>query len=476
MTDSPAGAVQTQEPTGKKTGLQGNLGVYGLTMVAIGACIGSGIFLTPSLIAGYLSSPLWVLLAWGLGFVHSLTGALTFSELGAMFPQAGGQYAYLKEGYGALPAFLYAWVTFFVINGSAIAALSITFARYFGFIFPMGQQGILIAAALAILVMTVINALRTAYSDLAAKVFTGLKLAGLAVIIGTGLAFGSAKGTHFYLTLANVSSASSSLGLAGAFGLAFVGVYFSVGGWQHASYLAGEAREPRRTVPLAMILGAVVVGSAYWLANLAFMLLLPMEKIAASSCVAADAVETVIPGGGAVIAVMIALAALGTVGICLYSVPRIFHALASDGLFLRSLTRVHPRFRTPANAILFQAAWAIFLLLFWGTFANIITYLVFIDALFMVMVGTSVFKLRRTRKEVARPYKTLGYPATPAVFLLITLFFLVSTLIQRPVQAYAALVCLLLGLPFYFYFRKKRNGASFSVDDGPSLLRKLPPL
>jgi APA family basic amino acid/polyamine antiporter len=444
MTDIAGDPAQAQEPAGEKNALRGDLGVYGLTMVAIGACIGSGIFLTPSLIAEYLSSPLWVLMAWGLGFVHSLTGALTFSELGAMFPQAGGQYAYLKEGYGALPAFLYAWVTFFVINGSAIAALSITFARYFDFIVPIGKRGILASAALVILAMTVINALRTAYSDLAAKIFTGLKLAGLAVIIGVGLALGSAKETHLSLTLTNVSSASPSLGLAGAFGLAFVGVYFSVGGWQHASYLAGEAREPRRTVPLAMILGAVVVGAVYWLANLAFMLLLPMDKIAVSSCVAADAIETVIPGGGAVIAVIIALAALGTVGICLYSVPRIFHALASDGLFLRSLTMVHRRFRTPANAILFQAAWAIFLLLFWGTFANIITYLVFMDALFMVLVGMSVFRLRRTRKEIERPYRTLGYPVTPAVFLLITLFFLVSTLVQKPVQAYAALACLLL--------------------------------
>lgn len=465
MTDITVDSIQAPKPAGEMTGLAGNLGVFGLTMVAIGACIGSGIFLTPSLIAEYLSSPLWVLLAWGLGFVHSLTGALTFSELGAMFPQAGGQYAYLKEGYGALPAFLYAWVTFFVINGSAIAALSITFARYIDFIVPLGKQGILAVASLAILAMTVVNVLRTAYSDLATKIFTGLKLAGLAVIIGVGLALGSMKETLFSLTLANASSVSPSVGIAGAFGLAFVGVYFSVGGWQHASYLAGEAREPRRTVPLAMVLGAIVVGSVYWLTNLAFMLLLPMDKIAASSCVAADAIEAVIPGGGTVISFMIALAALGTVGICLYSVPRIFHALASDGLFFSSLTRVHRRFRTPANAILFQAAWAIFLLLFWGTFANVITYLVFMDALFMVLVGISVVLLRRTRKEMARPYRTLGYPLTPVVFLLITIFFLVSTLVQKPVQAYAALACLLLGLPFYFYFRKKRSEEGFSLDE-----------
>jgi APA family basic amino acid/polyamine antiporter len=437
--------------------LEGNLGVFGLSMVAIGACIGSGIFLSPTYVAGYLSSPLWILLAWGLGFVHSLTGSLSFSELGGMFPKAGGQYVYLKEGYGELPAFLYAWVTFLVINGSAIAALSLTFAQYLSFIFSLGRRGILVAAVLAILVMAAINVLRTAYSDLSAKIFTILKLVGLAMIIGVGLALGSGKRVGFSLSFVNASSTDPSLGLVAAFGLAFVGVYFASGGWQHASYLAGEARDPRRTVPRAMVIGAVVVGTVYWLANLAYMLLLPVDKIAASASPAADAVKTVLPFGGIFISVMIALSALGTVGICLYSVPRIFFALAKDGLFFRSFTAVHPRFRTPANAILFQTAWSIFLLLFWGTFANIITYLVFTDVLFMALVGTSVILLRRRRKDLDRPYKTLGYPVTPLVFVLISLFFLVNTIIYKPVQAYAAIVCLLLGLPFYFYFRRRRR-------------------
>ena len=435
--------------------LEGDLGVYGLSMVAIGACIGSGIFLSPALVAGYLSSPLWILLAWGLGFVHSLTGALSFSELGGMFPKAGGQYAYLKEAYGELPAFLYAWVTFVVINGSAIAALSLTFAKYFAFILPLGDKGTLAAAVLAILGMAAVNVLRTAYSDLSAKIFTALKLAGLASIIGVGLGLGSVKRSGFSLTLASHSSVDPGLGLISAFGLAFVGVYFASGGWQHASYLAGEARDPRRTVPRAMIIGAVVVGTVYWLANLAYMLLLPVEKIAASSCPAADAVQTVLPFGGIFISVMIALSALGTVGICLYSVPRIFFALASDGLFFRSFTAIHPRFRTPANAILFQTAWSIFLLLFWGTFANIITYLVFTDVLFMALVGVSIILLRKKRRDLDRPYKTLGYPLTPLIFVTISFFFLVNTLIHKPAQAYAAIGCLLLGLPFYFFFRKR---------------------
>lgn len=436
--------------------LEGNLSVTGLTMVAIGACIGSGIFLSPSLVAGYLSSPLWVLLAWGLGFVHALTGSLTFSEFGAMYPRAGGHYAYLKEIYGDLTGFLYAWVTFIVINGSAIAALSLTFARYFAVIVPLSERGVIVVGAAAILAMAAINVLGISFSDLSAKIFTTLKLAGLAVIILVGIFLGRVAQSGFSLTWRSESFSAPGLSLLSAFGLAFVGVYFSIGGWQHASYLAGEARSPRRTVPRAMIMGAFVVGAVYWLTNLSYMLLLPTKQIADSSCVAADAVKTVLPWGSVIISVMIALAALGSVGICTYSVPRIFFALASDGLFFRTFAKVHPRFKTPANAILLQCGWAIILLLLWGTFANIITYLVFMDALFMLLVGVGVILLRRTKKDVERPYKTLGYPLTPIIFVLINGFFLVITLIEKPAQSWAAIACLLLGFPLYFYFKKRK--------------------
>ncbi len=439
--------------------LEGNLSLYGLTMVAIGACIGSGIFLSPSLVAGYLSSPLWILVVWGLGLLHALTGSLTFAELGAMLPKAGGQYAYLKEIFGPLTAFLYAWVTFVVINGSGIAALSLTFAKYTAFIFPMSNTGTLLLGAAAIAVMAAINILGTNFSDLTAKIFSSLKLAGLAMIIGVGLFFGSPARTGFHLGLKSASTTDPGIGWAGAFGLAFVGVYFSVGGWQHASYLAGEARNPRKTVPRAMILGAIIVGLVYWLANLGYMFLLPVDRIAKSGGVAAEALQTVLPFGAVVISIMIALSALGTVGINTYSVPRIFYALSDDGLFFPAFARIHPKFKTPANAIILQCAWAMVLLLVWGTFANIITYLVFMDGIFMLLTGIGIMKLRRTRKDAERPYKTLGYPVTPILFVLMSLFFVGVTLFEKPVQALAASACCLLGLPFYYYFRGKKRAA-----------------
>ncbi len=440
--------------------LQGNLSLYGLTMVAIGACIGSGIFLSPSYVAGYLSSPLLILLVWGLGLLHALTGSLTFAELGAMMPKAGGQYAYLKEIYGPLTAFLYAWVTFVVINGSGIAVLSLTFAKYTAVVMPLSSAGTLVLGAAAIAVMAAVNVLGTRFSDLAAKIFTGLKLGGLALIIGVGVILGSPARTGFHWKFASRSLTDPGLGLAGALGLAFVGVYFSVGGWQHASYLAGEARDPRRTVPRAMILGAVVVGLVYWLANLGYLFLLPVDRIAASSGVAAEALRTVLPWGAVLISIMIALSALGTVGIYTFSVPRIFYALAEDGLFFPAISRIHPRFKTPVNPILLQAGWAMVLLFIWGTFDNIINYLVFMDGIFMLLTGFGIIKLRRTRPDLPRPYRTLGYPATPILFILMSLFFIGATLINKPVQAVAAIVACLLGLPFYAYFsRKKRESA-----------------
>ncbi len=447
---------------GQQNKLQGSLSLYGLSMVAIGACIGSGIFLSPSLVAGYLSSPLLILFVWGLGLAHALTGSLTFAELGAMLPKAGGQYAYFKEIFGPLTAFLFAWVTFVVINGSGIAALSLTFAKYTAFIFPMSDTGTLVLGAAAIAVMAVINILGTRFSDLAAKVFSGLKLVGLALIIGVGLFLGSPARTGVRFSLHSVSTTDPGIGWAGALGLAFVGVYFSVGGWQHASYLAGEARNPRRTVPRAMILGAIVVGLVYWLTNLGYLFLLPVDRIAGSSGVAAEALQTVLPFGAVLISAMIALSALGTVGINTYSVPRIFHALADDGLFFPAFARIHPRFKTPANAILLQCAWAIVLLFVWGTFANIITYLVFMDGIFMLLVGVGIMKLRHTRPNAERPYKTLGYPVTPILFILMSLFFVGTTLLEKPVQALAAIGGCLLGLPFYFYFRGKLRRAGGS--------------
>ena len=432
--------------------LKKEIGLYGLTMVAIGSCIGSGIFLTPGQIATNLPTPFLILLVWVVGGVVTLTGALTFAELGAMFPEAGGVYVYLKEAYGDLFGFLYGWAYLLVISSGAIAALSIAFATYINFLIPLGKTGIKVVAILSIICLTIINIIRVKAGEIFSNIFTGLKLVGIAGIVIIGFFLGNPE-----LIGQNQGAATSPGSLISAFGLALIGVLWSYGGWQHASFLAGEVKNSRRTVPKAMIIGAVVVTSAYVLINLAYLFLLPVEKIAASESVAADAIKTIFPFGGSLIAAVIAISVIGTAGIYTLSAPRIYFAMARDGLFFKRLTKVHDRFHTPVNAILVQSGWAIMLLLFWGTFEDVIAYVAFTDWIFFGLTAFSVFVFRHSRTDIQRPYKTTGYPLTPAIFIMITIFFVVNTLIEKPLQAYAGLLFMSIGTGLFFYFKKKRK-------------------
>jgi APA family basic amino acid/polyamine antiporter len=430
--------------------LKKELKLYGLTMVAVGSCIGSGIFLTPSQIAGHLPSPLLILLVWSLGGIITLTGALTFAELGAMYPQAGGVYVYLKESFGGLFGFLYGWVYLVVITSGANAALSIACAYYLSFLIPLSDMGMKVVAVLAIAAVTVINIFRVRAAEVFTNLFTGVKILGVAAIVGIGFLFGNVK-----VNLFEASSGFESGSLATAFGLALIGVLWSYGGWQHASFVAGEAKDARRTVPRAMIIGSIVVAVVYLLTNLAYLLMLPVDKIAASQSLAADAVTSIIPFGGFLIAILIAISTFGTLGIYTLSAPRIYYAMARDGLFFKKLASVHPRFRTPVNAILTQSAWAVVLLLFWGTFEDLITYVVFTDWIFFGLTAVGVIVLRFKRKDLHRPYKTFGYPFVPLIFITITFLFVLNALIEKPIHAWAGLILIAVALPIYFAFKRR---------------------
>ncbi len=434
------------------TELKKDLRLYGLTMVAIGSCIGSGIFLTPSQIASYLPSPLWILIAWALGGIITLTGALTFAELGSLFPQAGGVYVYLKEAYGELFGFLYGWAYLLVITSGANAALSIACAYYLAFVFPLGDSGVKIAAIGALGIVTAVNILRVRAAEIFTNVFTGLKLFGIAAVIVIGLVWGKAK-----VVFSQAEASSSSGDLIAAFGLALIGVLWSYGGWQHASFVAGEARDAKRTIPRAMILGALIVAVVYLLTNVAYLFMLPVDALAASNSLAADAVSTILPFGGVLIALLIAISTFGTLGIYTLSAPRIYYAMSRDGLFFKKLSWVHPRFRTPVNAILIQSSWAVVLLLFWRTFEDLITYVVFTDWIFFGLTAIGIFIFRRKLKDHPRPYRTLGYPVVPLIFVSITFLFVLNSLIERPLHAWAGLILMALALPVFFTFRKRRE-------------------
>ena len=415
-------------------------------MIAIGSVIGSGIFMTPSKIAQALPSPVWILLVWVFGGLMALTGALTFAELSAMMPRAGGVYVFLTEAFGGLFGFLYGWVYFLVVNTGGIAAISIAFATYFGYLtkpfLHLGHGGVRIAAICGIGFLTVVNVLGVKAGALFSDLFTVLKILGIAGLIVVGIGWGGGEATDFSAPLGELPH-----GLLSAIAVAMVGVVWSCGGWQHATFAAGEAKNPRVSVPIAMIIGGIAITVIYLLTNVAYLCILSPSQMAASEQVAADAVEKILgPLGGTLIALAIFISTFGTAGIYTLTAPRIYYAMARDRVFFPKLAEVHPRFRTPAFAILFQSLWAIVLILIWGTFQNLISYVVFTDALFFALAAAGIFILRKRSPQAPRPYRTLGYPVTPLIFIAIESFLVINTLRVQPAESLAGVGLLLVGV------------------------------
>ncbi|MEK7256924.1 MAG: amino acid permease [Bacteroidota bacterium] len=387
--------------------LQRKLTLYGLTMIAVGSCIGSGIFLTPGGVAKAVQNPTLILLTWALGGLYALSGALTFSELGGMFPKSGGVYVYLKEAYGEMSGFLYGWVILLIINTGALAGLCVAFAEYLKIFVPgMGEGAKTALAAATMLILTCVNMFGVNVSQGLSNFFTGLKLLAIAAIIVAGLVFYDPAKVDLHFSLSQNLPAN----LLPAVFIGLIGVFFSAGGWHHASYVAGEAVEPQRTVPRAMFLGVLIVTTAYLFINFAYMRLLPLSEIAATNTVAGDAVGTLVPWGGKAAAIAIGLSIFGTISIYTMSAPRIYFAMAQDGIFFKKLAEVHPRWRTPVFAMLVQVAWALLVLLFFsGLFDKIITFVTFMDIAFMGLAGAAVFVFRRKMAGAERPVRAWGF-------------------------------------------------------------------
>jgi APA family basic amino acid/polyamine antiporter len=434
------------------TRLAKDLTLYGLIMVAIGSCIGSGIFVTPSQIAGLIPSSSLILIVWALGGIIALTGALTFGELGSLFPHAGGIYVFLREAYGGWLGFLYGWAYLIIITSGSIAVLSLAFSYYLSSFIPMTRSGMMITSISGIIILTTLNVFRAKFGEIFSNIFTGLKIAGILIIILVGLVSGKSS-----LSFNSISLSTPSGPWISSFGVALTGVLFSYGGWQHASFLAGETKNPARNVPIAMITGALIITLIYLLVNTGYMLLLPIGSIVTSQKIAADAVSTVLPSGGLLVAGIIAISTVGTIGIYTLSAPRIYYAMAADGLFFKGIAWVHPRFKTPVYAIILQSVWAILLLLFWGTVENLITYTVSIEWIFFTLAAAGIFIFRKKLKNAERAYKTFGYPVTPLIFIGINIWFVINIMINKPLHMGIGLVFLLIGVPFYLVFKKKNR-------------------
>jgi len=428
------------EPTKREIGL------YGLTMIAIGSSIGSGIFKTPSEIAGYLPSEGLMLFVWLLGGVIAICGALTFAQIAAQFPRVGGFYVFLKEAYGGLPAFLYGWSMLLVINTGSLAALSLVFTSYLASFIPLSESAQLVIAVLTIAALTLMNILGVKFGNLFASIFTSAKLLGIIFIVFLGLFFGINHDVNYLNT--NFPAAQNGASLITALGLGLIGVTFSFGGYQHATFVASEVKNAAKVVPKALVIGILVVCLAYLTVNIAYLRFLPIEQIAASKSVAADAISTIWTFGAKFVSFLIIISVVGTIGIYILTAPRIYFAMADDRLFFKRFARIHPVYGTPVWAIVYQSAWTIVLLVFWQTFSNLITYVVFVDEIFFFLTAVTFFVLIKPRR-ITGTFLAL-------VFLAMTGFIILNTLIEKPEQAIAGLVFLAIGCVFFLVFRKTR--------------------
>jgi len=414
-----------------ESGLRRELGLASCTLMVVGGIIGSGIFFTPAEVARALPSGTWILGVWAIGGLVALAGALAYAELGAMMPHAGGGYVYIREAFGPLAAFLCGWMTLLLISTGALAAVAMGFAGYVERYMDLGViGGRLGMAALTILILGVTNYLGVRPGAAVQNALTVAKIIALAGLIVAGFALWTSVGAP--LPVADAPAPRTSL-LSG-FAAAFVAVLFTIGGWQQLNMVAGEIKRPEWTIPRALTLGIVIVIAIYLGANAVYVHVLGRDGLAASSAVAADtAVRLIGPTGGTLITIGAMLSILGFVNVVLLGNSRMPYAMARDGLFLSAAGKIHPRYGTPHVAIGIMVAWALVLLFGTrGDLGALLSGVVFADWIFFGLGGASVFVLRRTRPDAVRPYRSLGYPVLPALFVIAAAVGIVSSFVAAP--------------------------------------------
>ena len=421
--------------------------------VVVGEVVGVGIFLTPAAMAKSLGSPLLVLVVWLLSGLMALSGALCYGELAARFPAAGGGYVYLREAYGAPLAFLYGWMAFLVVDPGLTAALAVGAASYVGVVADLPPAGVKALAVGFVLALAALNAGGVKLGGWVVRWLTLVKLGLLLFILLWGFGLSLGDWSHF-APFAERRAGSPALGGALAGGL--VSAFFSFGGWWDLSKLGGEVRDPRRTLPRALTLGVLSVTLVYVLTSAAFIYLVAPERVTSGEAFAAQAGEALFgPAGALVFTCVVVVAVLGSLAAFTMAAPRVYFAMARDGLFLQAAARLHPRTGAPVRAILMQAALAGALALL-GTFDEIISYFMFAVVLFITLSVAGLFVLRRRGEPAA--YMTPLYPLTPVVYLLLSAGLLFLLAAGSPKQAFSGVAVVALGLPvYYLVFRRRRE-------------------
>jgi APA family basic amino acid/polyamine antiporter len=441
------------------------LGTWDGALITVGSVVGSAIFLTTSDVARALPHPGLIVLVWAVGGLLTLAGALTYAELGAMFPRAGGQYHFLKEAYGPLWGFLFGWASFLVIMSGGIATMAVGFGEYLGSFVPFFSTGHILfaapvgpwrwtvsggqlAAVLAIALFTAVNYVGLKEGTWTQNAVTILKIGAIAVLVVLGLAAPAPARADLLAPLPSTATLS-------AFGVAMIAVLWGYDGWYCLTFTAGEMRDPRRKLPLALLIGTSIVMAIYVLLNLVYVRALAPADMAASSRIGEAAAAALFgPRGARLLSAAVLVSIFGCLSSNILTCARIYLPMAQDGLFFRALARVHPRYHTPGACLVAQGIWSAALALS-GTYEQLYTYVVFAGFMFHAMTGAAVFVLRRARPNAQRPYRVWGYPFVPIAFIATALAFVANTLVERPTESGLGLVLVGLGLPAYAWWRRR---------------------
>lgn len=433
-------------------GLARTLTQTDLVLLLIGTVIGSGIFLVPGGVlqqsGGHVGLALWV---WLMGGILSLLGALTYGELGAMNPAAGGLYIYVRDAFGRLPAFLYGWTLFFVISSGSLATLAVAFASYADQLVDLSPLAARLVSVGMILLITSINIVGTRKS---ANVQNWTTIVKAGAIVGMSLSL-IVLGDGFASARAQDWPAAATTTLLSGVGTAMIGVLWAYEGWQYVTFSAGETVAPQRNFPRAMVIGTSALIALYLLPNIAYVAALGPAAVARSDRIASEAVTALMgPEAGRLIAAAILVSIFSAANGLTLTAPRVYFAMARDGLFFRRLADVHPRFGTPAFAILASSAWAA-VLAATGTFEQLLTYVVFAGWIFYALGAMSIFVYRRTRPSSDRPFSVPGYPFTPLLFIVAAGAIVLNTIIAQPGRAIVGIAVVLLGVPAYAFWSAK---------------------
>ncbi len=481
--------------SGRDDGLQKGLGLFDSTMIVAGSMIGTGVFIVPAEMARLVGSAGWLLASWVITAVLTIAAALSYGELAAMMPRAGGQYVYLREAWSPIWGFLYGWTLFLVIQTGTVAAVAVGFGRYFGFLWPRVSESIYLippihissryalslstaqlTGVLLIALLTFSNSRGISYGKMVQNTVTSAKIGAILAVVGAGIFVGwnaDAVRANFshpwtptgYTPVAPGLLQDTVFGLFIALCVAQVSSLFAADAWNNITFTAGEVKNPQRNLPLSLALGTVIVTGLFTSANVAYVVVLPLERVqhALSDRVAAAMLQAVFPATGAVlIAAAIALSSFGCINGMLMSGARAYFAMARDGLFFRQATVLN-RARVPGASLWMQGAWAALLVLirtydpatktYGNLYSNLLDYVMSAALLFYLLTIAAVFRLRFVRPDAPRPYRAFGYPVIPALYLICAATILGVMFVYRPATTFPGLGIVLLGVPAYFAFR-----------------------